>query len=348
LNFLSVKKSTEGLFASSVFGKTDYIPLEETNNSLLGDSQIKFVDNNIIIIAFDSQLYLFSSDGRFLNRIGKKGNGPEEYLHPSGVFKEKNDSLLRVVDSNAKRIIWYKTDGTFVRNSKFLKVKDKPFEYSYLDSNYILVSYRQENKNGDGVYDELQVINKSGDILFFYKDKPSKGAAKISFFCYPYVQFDSNNFFVSLPFNDTIFSIDIKNKKFSPFAIEYRGSRQMPREMAEDFKLSKQNRNAHYTQLWSVIASRYIFSRFYFENSVCFTVFDTMKSRFIGYNEVDFEDLAISMVNWGIKDDINNKKVGVFPEYVSENKVYDLIYPDKLNDKNFNNNPVLFVGTLLN
>jgi hypothetical protein len=73
-----------------------------------------------------------------------------------------------------------------------------------------------------------------------------------------------------------------------------------------------------------------------------------MKSRFIGYNEVDFEDLAISMVNWGIKDDINNKKVGVFPEYVSENKVYDLIYPDKLNDKNFNNNPVLFVGTLLN
>lgn len=63
-----------------------YVALE-TNDSLLlgGNLIIKYMDSENIIVESDRSLYRFDKDGRFLNRIGRQGQGPGEYIAPGRV-----------------------------------------------------------------------------------------------------------------------------------------------------------------------------------------------------------------------------------------------------------------------
>ena len=64
----------------------EFIPLE-TNDSLLlgGNTIVKYVDQDNIIVESLQTLYRFDRQGKFLNRIGRKGQGPGEYVSPGRV-----------------------------------------------------------------------------------------------------------------------------------------------------------------------------------------------------------------------------------------------------------------------
>ena len=61
----------------------EFIPLETTDDCLIGDACIVSSITQKDIFIFDyERCYHFDRDGKFLNTIGAKGNGPGEYTKP--------------------------------------------------------------------------------------------------------------------------------------------------------------------------------------------------------------------------------------------------------------------------
>jgi hypothetical protein len=61
---------------------------------------------------------VFDGNGKFLNRIGNKGDAPEEYDCPDDIAYDKYNDELLVWCGNRKTIMQFKLDGTFINNIK--------------------------------------------------------------------------------------------------------------------------------------------------------------------------------------------------------------------------------------
>lgn len=80
---------------STVTERIEYIPLEKTDKCILENSMHNFIITSKDIFVFDYKLcYRFDRQGRFLNRIGKIGRGPEELVRPVDIAV---DTILRWV-----------------------------------------------------------------------------------------------------------------------------------------------------------------------------------------------------------------------------------------------------------
>ncbi len=62
---------------------------------------------------------VFDSDGRFMDRIGKEGEGPGELVYPRNVFVMSGDSI-HIRDSNLGRVSVFGPDYEFVRSYDML------------------------------------------------------------------------------------------------------------------------------------------------------------------------------------------------------------------------------------
>lgn len=95
-----------------------FIPLE-TNDSLLlyGNSIIKYMDADHIIIESGRSLYMFDGDGRFLNRIGRRGQGPGEYISPGRVSYDPISKHLYLFTN--KYLQEWSLDGQYIKTVEF-------------------------------------------------------------------------------------------------------------------------------------------------------------------------------------------------------------------------------------
>ena len=77
----AITQSPKTVMLSELASDVRYFPLETTDNCLLGNEcSIVYAGNSII--AGDAQtrsLYRFDKNGKFMNKIGQHGQGPEEY-----------------------------------------------------------------------------------------------------------------------------------------------------------------------------------------------------------------------------------------------------------------------------
>ena len=113
-------------FASSVF----YIPLE-TNESVLISSVIRkiiYENEKILILDITSQnkhnCYLFDNNGKFLRKIGRWGQGPNDYLQINNVSIFEN--LIYLMDR--QKILIYDMNGNLIENIS-LQSSELPEEY---------------------------------------------------------------------------------------------------------------------------------------------------------------------------------------------------------------------------
>jgi hypothetical protein len=342
IDLATVTHSKNELKATSFFSHISYVPLETKENCLLGQSKICYADSSQIVVLSESELYRFSGKGKFMNKIGNKGRGPKEYLHPGNVFYDQELSLFKIVDLQSKRIIWFSSEGDYIRDEKYEASKNQ-FDYGFIDAENVLTTSRGVNENDNKlVRDEIHIVNYNVDTLFTMYDDFMPGAKKIAFFHYPSIQWSSPHVYMTLPFNDTIFSVDSK-KGFLPVAVHYFGQEKMPRHIAEDFTLSKKNRSNYITGLFSLVSNKYIFLSFNKKNAKLLAVFNRETNSISGHDNLLFEDFLPGMRQIGILDDIGKKDVKFFPEYISGNIAYDLIY-NSVEGITANENPVLVMG----
>ncbi|MEA1876381.1 MAG: 6-bladed beta-propeller [Bacteroidota bacterium] len=119
-------------FADSV----SYIELESTTESYLGEiSDIKFTNDRILV--FDQKLQkvlLFTSNGKFLKQIGKKGKGPGEYPRAFTVGISQQDNSIFVY-SVGDKMLKYSESGIFINS---ISTKDKKIlHFTTIDEEFV-------------------------------------------------------------------------------------------------------------------------------------------------------------------------------------------------------------------
>lgn len=97
--------------------------LETNNKSLIGNIEdIIYLQSEKKIIILDNSvaknIFVFDLDGRFLNTIGHRGEAEGEYIVPKCIAYENGELA---VFTDASKLIFYKLDGTFIKEISFPK-----------------------------------------------------------------------------------------------------------------------------------------------------------------------------------------------------------------------------------
>ena len=76
--YTATQNKADVLNVSQIAEDIEFLPLETTDECLLGDGIRNLVVTQSDIIIFDGEevCYRFGRNGKFKNRIGRKGNGP--------------------------------------------------------------------------------------------------------------------------------------------------------------------------------------------------------------------------------------------------------------------------------
>ena len=97
--------------ASDIFENLTLIPLETTDESLIGSiNKILIIDTVIYIMDAKSKaIMLFNTKGKYITKIVRRGAGPNEYIELNDFTVLTNGDIV-ILD--ARRILHFKADGT--------------------------------------------------------------------------------------------------------------------------------------------------------------------------------------------------------------------------------------------
>ena len=87
-----------------------FVKLETNDQCLLGGVYQCFkVDAGFLLLdnMVSKGVYLFASDGKFIQQIGKQGNGPSEYVQPFSMTIDSEQQLLSVIDAASQKMQFY-------------------------------------------------------------------------------------------------------------------------------------------------------------------------------------------------------------------------------------------------
>ena len=106
---IDLDKCTEELTYFQFVKHLDYVTLNLSDTNLLTGIKKIFFDQDTIIIQ-DSRkegIFLFTSNGQFVQHINRKGQGPEEYLSDNAVAVDTDLNRIYVYDMINFKIMEY-------------------------------------------------------------------------------------------------------------------------------------------------------------------------------------------------------------------------------------------------
>ena len=182
----------------------DYIKLETTPDCLLDNinyfKHIQLTDDFIFIFS-NNAIFRFERNGKFLNKIDRKGRGPEEYINARSITIDYIREEIFILDAPTFKLLKYSYDGKFI-NSVNLK---KAIQIGFLGGD-TLACYSDYIKE-EPAYSLRSSID--GRILKSFSDINQKGSG-IDYLIYNIDIFRKNRgeFFFNTMISDTIFSVN--------------------------------------------------------------------------------------------------------------------------------------------
>ena len=141
----AISESPKEIMLNELASDIRYVPLETTDDCLMNNEFyiMQYTGEDIIT----SGIFHFDKNGKFLNKIGSKGQGPEEYLQGLFAFGDWKNKLLYV--QNWTTLTCYGFASTLVRS----------------------VPTPQLNMGAAGLFDENHILY-SNDIYYADKANP--------------------------------------------------------------------------------------------------------------------------------------------------------------------------------
>jgi len=177
------------------------IPLETTDNCLLGNIFSMQRDDSLIFVEYDGIIYLFDIDGKFHKQLTFKGNGPGE-TSVLGYTLDKNNKELIVI-GRGEKLIFYKYDGTLVSEKKLDQFSFHYRKFFLHDNFFWTVGTRFT-----GYESWILKFNREGEIqdsiLLFRPETPRES---IMFFAFQSFSLIDNNLYVNQPSSNTDYHI---------------------------------------------------------------------------------------------------------------------------------------------
>jgi hypothetical protein len=129
---------------SSLFKKVTPIPLETTDESLIGYIRdVQIFDGKIFVLDTDYSkgVFVFDMDGKFIRQIGRVGQGPGEYITLSDFTIDEINHKIYLMDRNKNCIMVYDIGtGKYIKQINISEIRySKYIQYSngqlYTDAN---------------------------------------------------------------------------------------------------------------------------------------------------------------------------------------------------------------------
>lgn len=112
-----IKDQDETAYLSKAVKKLTYIPLETDTNCLVSNIRKIVFYNNTILISDFNRVFQFSSTGKFMGMVGRKGEGPSDYRQASVLAKNEKEDRLYLV--GPKKINIYDEKLSFINAVSF-------------------------------------------------------------------------------------------------------------------------------------------------------------------------------------------------------------------------------------
>ncbi len=189
--------------------EVEFIRLEETAESLLGNVQdVHIVGDKFVFMGdtFKGNIFVFDNQGKLINRINNKGNGPGQYSWLTDLWIEGD--LIAIFDCFQKAIKKYQVNGDYVSERKFdyaaSHVIGKGNDY-FLDMNYEVI----DDQSRDNLFRLDQEMNVKSRYFPFEGNEKGLLTNYPSFFNY------KQSIIYSQPSSDIVYLY--KEDKFVPF-----------------------------------------------------------------------------------------------------------------------------------
>ena len=103
---------------SEAAAKVEIVSLEVTDESLIGEiTKMKVTDSDIWVKHYkDNHVLRFSRSGKFLNKVGKVGQGPEEYIGMADFFVDENTKEV-YIQTTIVGVKVYDYEGNYKRTA---------------------------------------------------------------------------------------------------------------------------------------------------------------------------------------------------------------------------------------
>jgi hypothetical protein len=333
---------------------TNIVELETNDLCLMNDiKQIEIIDSLIIILDLSENLYIFNKNGEFINRVGIKGNGPEEYLSLRSFFINDKEKAIYVFDNMKKMLLKYDLFGDYISSFKIsndsIDLIDQivPFNERYLILYHMMGL--DEDKNIYSLFDLKE--NKLNDKFFSYNPITTNGYF-YSFSHHPISKSGSSSSInIILPLNDTIynfsdFSFNIKYIIETPLKLASKNQikRETPSINKDLYELSKKGYFTGYKAIFET--EKNLLLEYLYEGLICgFFIFDKSKNE--GSYYLYSSDLSTSEIPFfRIMGSTNDSFIGVATFNSLSQINVNFIKNDKLkniiNNMEEDSNPVLF------
>ena len=205
---LSLTKCKISEYASSI----EYIPLETSDDCLIGDEfSLIVASQDIFVHEFsDQKIYRFDRNGKFLNSIGKKGQGPGEYVSIYSIYVDESTRECFLLDTFSGNVLIYDYNGTYKRK---IHVPVAPCRMTKIGNNYVMIQYLLDVSTR-----EMVLVAPDGKLLKEYSRNDGK---KYGFSIYIPFLFNSNDvLYYKNHLSEYIYSIDEKLKRKKAYWID--------------------------------------------------------------------------------------------------------------------------------
>lgn len=191
------------------FKHIHFVQLEMTDECAINmEKKIMLANKRILVSTRQSELYCFDSKtGKFVCRIGRRGEGPGEYLSIIDFCYNQADSTVIILDAYKNRTLSYRLDGKFLSESIF------PVPINYVDNiersqnGYYMLSHKMHGGNAQKDY-AYTVLRPDGGYFNFDPFAPVEVGNYMTAYADHPMTACRNGFTFQKFLNDTIFRLE--------------------------------------------------------------------------------------------------------------------------------------------
>ena len=116
INFESCISCEKEMKLSEIADTFEYLELKTPDNIVVSKIVSVLLPENFVLVQTFDGIYKFDRSGEFIREIGRKGQGPEEYLQIRALDVDLDRK--EIIQADAQKIIYYDYDGNFLRSTK--------------------------------------------------------------------------------------------------------------------------------------------------------------------------------------------------------------------------------------
>lgn len=352
--FVDPDRNDQVLF-SDLFSEIDILPLETLDGSLLTflmgepDKVIKYEDKFYFLDKSQDIIVIFDNNGKFINRISKRGHGPGEYISLSDFNINRFSHNLEILSPEGRCINVYDLNSyDFIKKIQLPIDMPVVHQFHHLSpSTYVLASYASDFKIFFYTIDDAKIVESDYRLpQWFNHGTTFTPTSRNPFYVYNdslhFVQIYNGDVFTLSPSDYTLssrYSWDFGKHNFTlsllledkPVNYYLDMLKKISVDYAVLFQIYQEN-------------SRYYFTRFKFKNRYKHLVFDKRTNEYKLFEQ--FKDGGQCLPQWIEEDAIYT--------IISPDFLHFVISPSSLNKENMQiysqmreeDNPVIIKYTL--